>query len=219
MKVKSATTSRASSRGLQGFTLIEMIGVLAVIAILAAVLVPKVFEAINNARINNSSMSCDTVKTAIADHYAKAGSLNADDTTGTPVVISLATPFDGFDKVLMKEQFLDKPFAVKIGDGIATNNTVRLKDITGYALAATVDGTDTTGFALSGGTTNTAVGSVVVEAVIGNVTAADAQALSTRIDGVTMTETALTTPDTQGRVKYATPVGGVTTVYVYLTHR
>ncbi len=79
MKVKSATTSRASSRGLQGFTLIEMIGVLAVIAILAAVLVPKVFEAINNARINNSSMSCDTVKTAIADHYAKAGSLNADD--------------------------------------------------------------------------------------------------------------------------------------------
>ncbi len=82
-----------------------------------------------------------------------------------------------------------------------------------------MDGTDTTGFALSGGTTNTAVGSVVVEAVIGNVTAADAQALSTRIDGVTMTETALTTPDTQGRVKYATPVGGVTTVYVYLTHR
>src|ERR1044071_4050175 len=70
MKTNSGL-NRAGSRRNQGFTLIEMIGVLAVIAILAAVLVPKVFEAINNAKVNNAAMSCQTVKTAIIDHYAK----------------------------------------------------------------------------------------------------------------------------------------------------
>ena len=62
----------------QAFTLIEMIGVLAVIAILAALLIPKIFEAINNSRINNAAMSCQTVKTSIADHYAKFGSIAVD---------------------------------------------------------------------------------------------------------------------------------------------
>src|SRR5215831_911701 len=100
-----------------GFTLIEMIGVLAVIAILAAVLIPKVFEAINNSRINNASMSCDTVKTAIADHYAKYGSLIVDGTT-TPATV-LALPIEQFDQLpLIKEQFLDKPLVTKISDGI-----------------------------------------------------------------------------------------------------
>src|ERR1044071_7508845 len=88
----------------RAFTLIEMIGVLAVIAILAAVLVPKVFEAINNSRINNAAMSCDTVKTAVADHYAKWGGLNQDGSSGTAV--TLTAPNDTYDQVLLREQFL-----------------------------------------------------------------------------------------------------------------
>src|SRR5258707_1079083 len=93
-------------KNLGAFTLIEMIGVLAVIAILAAVLIPKVFEAINNSRINNASMSCDTVKTSLADHYAKFGGLNIDGSTGTGVVIT--APNTAYDQILLKEQFLDK---------------------------------------------------------------------------------------------------------------
>jgi prepilin-type N-terminal cleavage/methylation domain-containing protein len=46
MKLKTKTNNN------KGFTLIEMIGVLAVIAILAALLIPKVFQAITEARIN-----------------------------------------------------------------------------------------------------------------------------------------------------------------------
>src|SRR5204863_216829 len=46
------------------FTLIEMIGVLAVIALLAALLIPKIFESINNARIGQAVLSCQTIKTA-----------------------------------------------------------------------------------------------------------------------------------------------------------
>ncbi len=46
------------------FTLIEMIGVLAVIAVLAALLIPKIFESINSARLNQAVLSCQTIKTA-----------------------------------------------------------------------------------------------------------------------------------------------------------
>src|SRR6266542_6558980 len=92
--------NRAGSRRNQGFTLIEMIGVLAVIAILAAVLVPKVFEAINNSRVNNAAMSCQTVKTAIIDHYAKFGSLPS--SNGIPFAVGAGKALV-FDKVLVSE--------------------------------------------------------------------------------------------------------------------
>src|SRR4249920_1865534 len=106
----------------QGFTLIEMIGVLAVIAILAAVLIPKVFEAINNARVNNAAMTVNAVKTACIDHYAKFGSFPVDGTTTPPTALTAAQQ-STFDQTLLKEGFMDKPFAVKIGDGIAENST------------------------------------------------------------------------------------------------
>src|SRR5437867_4153182 len=109
MKISS---SRKSAR--KGFTLIEMIGVLAVIAILASLLIPKIYEAINNSRISNSVLSYNTVKTALADHYAKYGTLNSSNGT-----VFAAVPGPGstnFDRILVSEGFLDKPFVVKIGD-------------------------------------------------------------------------------------------------------
>src|SRR5438552_3534265 len=112
MKIK---LSRKSAR--KGFTLIEMIGVLAVIAILASLLIPKIYEAINNARISNSVLSYNTVKTALADHYAKFGSL-----ASSNGIAFGAIPGPGstnFDKVLVAEGFLDKPFVVKIGDNLS----------------------------------------------------------------------------------------------------
>src|SRR5213594_3055568 len=65
-----------SIKSSQAFTLIEMIGVLAVIAILASMLIPKIFEAINSARINNTVQSYNTIKTAVMDHYGKYGAIN-----------------------------------------------------------------------------------------------------------------------------------------------
>jgi prepilin-type N-terminal cleavage/methylation domain-containing protein len=206
------------------FTLIEMIGVLAVIAILAAVLIPKVFEAINNSRINNASMSCDTVKTAIADHYAKWGGLNVDGSLGSPVTITTLPA--QYDTILLKEQFLDKLFVTKIGDGTNAMNHTHVEIVAnqaGATVAAAAAGGDTTGYALSGGgTVNECQGSFIVQAVITGVQEADAQALSQRIDGVPLSNASLTgaagaDDDLKGRVKY---IGGATTtVYVYLTHR
>ena len=57
------------------FTLIEMIGVLTVIALLAVLLVPKIFEAIDGARISNTLLSIQTIKTAVLEHYGKFHSL------------------------------------------------------------------------------------------------------------------------------------------------
>src|SRR5262247_2685078 len=97
------------SKRRDAFTLIEMIGVLAVIAILAALLVPKIFEAINNARVNNAAVSYNTAKTALADHYAKFGTMLS--SNGAPLAAGTGESLN-FDKVLVAEGFMDKPFIV-----------------------------------------------------------------------------------------------------------
>jgi prepilin-type N-terminal cleavage/methylation domain-containing protein len=191
-----------------GFTLIEMIGVLAVIAILAALLIPKIFEAINNARINNAAISVQTVKTAIADHYAKFGSLASSNG------VSLTTlPVADFDVIMLNEGFLDKPFATKL----TLTNEIQL--VAGLATGATPTGVDSA-YDLDGTAGNDAgpATATVVEAVISGITANDAWELSKRIDGDGLSQADSATADLRGRVKYAVPSAN-TEVHVYLTHR
>ncbi len=204
--------SQLKKKEAKAFTLIEMIGVLAVIAILASLLIPKIYEAINNARISNTTLSYNTVKSALADHYAKFGAL----TSSNGVTITAgANEALNFDKVLIAEGFLDKPFDVKIGTGSF------VEVVPGVTAATAVDATDAA-YDLdgSGTTVNDAAGSAVVQAVIPNVSGGDAQALSLLLDGPAMSTTnAPTLTDLKGRVKYAAPGSGSTTVYIYVTHR
>src|ERR1043166_1208376 len=200
--------SPSRKHALKGFTLIEMIGVLAVIAILASLLIPKIYEAINNSRISNSALSYNTIKTALADHYAKYGTLNSSNGN------TIATPISKFDQVLVAEGFLDKLFQVKIGD---TNTHVEVLSAAGN-VGVTTGGDGT--FDLDGnGSNNDAQGSAVVQCVITGVTGGDALALSTLLDGAAMSAPDASTADSQGRVKYAAPGGTNTTVYIYVTHR
>src|SRR5436309_145540 len=98
--------TRPSRRHCQAFTLIEMIGVMAVIAVLASLLVPKIFESISSARIAHTALSCQTVKTAVLEHYGKFLSLAS--SNGIPVTV--ADSYDNFDAVLLAEGVIDKLF-------------------------------------------------------------------------------------------------------------
>ena len=68
----------------RGFTLIEMIGVLAVIAILVALLLPKVFEIMAESKANALVAAIRTYETAVVDYYSDISSLLPLNATGVP---------------------------------------------------------------------------------------------------------------------------------------
>ncbi len=106
--------SNQSRKSKQGFTLIEMIGVLAVIAILASMLIPKIFEAINSARINNTVQSYNSIKTAVMDHYGKYGAINV--VGPAPVASASTAQMTNYDKsILLPEALIDKAFVARVG--------------------------------------------------------------------------------------------------------
>ena len=57
----------------RGFTLMEMVGVVAVIAILASVATPMVLSAIENSRVSSTLGQVRTVQTAVTQFYADTG--------------------------------------------------------------------------------------------------------------------------------------------------
>jgi type II secretory pathway pseudopilin PulG len=182
-----------------------MIGVLAVIALLAALLIPKIFESINNARIGQAVISCQTIKTATLEHYAKFQSLNS--SNGVP----LSVPNNNFDMVLLAERLIDKPFAASI----AASSTIQLLGATAGAVNAARVGS---AYDLDGdGNSDLAAGQFVVEAVLLNVSLADARALNALLDGPSLGESA-NGNDFAGRVVYARPGSNPLTVHIYLTH-
>ena len=68
----------------RGFTLIEMIGVLAVVAVLAAMVLPKVFDVIAESRVNSLAASVKAYETAVTRYYGDIGSLMPLDASGVP---------------------------------------------------------------------------------------------------------------------------------------
>lgn len=207
-------SDRLPQQAARAFTLIEMIGVLAVIAILAALLIPKVFSAINDARVNSACVNIDTVKTALADHYGRYGkfdqlfgtnaaTLNAPVTTVTP-------NYDGL--ILIPESLLDKPFACSIAGGDPQASST-------IEICPTGQDNSGAGYKLDGINVGTTNAQYVLEAKLINVSAQDAKDLNDRIDGTAMGVADLSLADTKGRVEYAAPQNGTTTVYVYITSR
>src|SRR4051812_24432535 len=96
--------SRPYSRSHQsGFSLVEMIGVLAIIAILAVVIVPKVFSTIASSRITNAVGSVTAVKSAVAEFAGKYGTVPTTNANSR------------IDDLLVATGFLESRFAVKVG--------------------------------------------------------------------------------------------------------
>ncbi|MBF0170454.1 MAG: prepilin-type N-terminal cleavage/methylation domain-containing protein [Nitrospinae bacterium] len=77
-----------------GFTLIEMIGVLAVIAILAAMVAPKIFKVINDSRVTRMAGDIRGISSGVADWYKDLRTLNPLAAAGT-IVTTDDTAWDG----------------------------------------------------------------------------------------------------------------------------
>lgn len=182
-----------------GFTLIEMVGVLAVIAILAALLVPKIFAAINDSRISSAVSSVNACKTATMTYFGK--------TAAFPETNS-------FDGVLVGEKLMDQLLNCKIAE---TSSAAAVVPIAITAVGS-LDGKGT-GFSLDGTTCITGVKVVYVK--LAGVTASDAKELSRRIDGddVTLTPADENAADFLGRVTHEATSTGTTDVYIYLAHK
>lgn len=196
------TTQKTGRRN--AFTLIEMVGVLAVIAILAALLIPKIFAAINESRINNTIASYNSVKSATMTYFGKYGKFGgvAGDTT-TNFTAAMQANWDA--NVLLPEGLIEKPFQPKMGDGA-------------YVECVT-PGASGTDFDLSAGGTKLGAtsGNYCIACVITNVSLGDAWELSNRIDGPTLT-TNKTDADLYGAVKYD-PADTQKRVYIYVGHK
>ncbi len=224
------TVIRSRSRSLQsGFSLVEMIGVLAIIAILAVVIVPKVFSTIASSRVTSAVGSTNSMKTAVTDFAGKYGT------------IPVTTANSRIDDLLVTAGLLDTRFLVKIGTqpgttalaGATWANTTGSWAATGGVSQATqsrvicltsavasVPGANGSNYRLDG-TTNLPAAARVVSVVIPGVTLNDARDLSQKIDGDAMTQpVGSALADTSGKVTYAAPAAaGTTTVYIYLVHQ
>ena len=100
----------------RGFTLMEMIGVMAVIAILVSVATPMIFDAIRNAKVTAFVEDVNMVKGAIAQYYQDTGSFpthiptDSRDSNKQLMKVNSANPIRGWDGPYL-EKDLDNPFS------------------------------------------------------------------------------------------------------------
>ena len=146
----------------RGFTMIEMIGVLAVIAILASIVAPKIFDAIRDSKINTFASNIQAVETAVANYYKDTGALpsSGGDLISAPSGVSN-----------WKGPYLDKSLD-KLFTSL-TSTVVLVKESSsarGYAISTS-------------GTNSYANKTSIVSLGFGSIDPADAKAVSGVIDG------------------------------------
>jgi prepilin-type N-terminal cleavage/methylation domain-containing protein len=199
-----------------GFTLIETIGVLSIIAILASLLLPRIFTAMDESRVSTAALAYNSAKSATMTYFGKYGRLG--DHNGASVDIATQTNIaQAWDRqVLLRAGFLEGAFQTKI----STTSALALANTVSSATAPTASNSayDLSGLNHSGN--DAAGGRYVLEAVLNGVTLADARALNLRIDGTdaSVGESSAGN-DTWGRVKYSIPTTGTGTVRIYVAHR
>ena len=173
----------------QGFTLIEMIGVLAIIGILAAVVAPRVIESIRDAKVTSAVASINAAKAAAVNFYQRydrftLDSVITDVTNNRPG--SDVEPAENFGNVLYYQEQLLESLKTAIGEeGTAGDPTwaIGCASIAGTVGAETMD-------AGGGGMLANAVpfksagnASRIVYYFIPGLTTQEAAALCTKING------------------------------------
>ncbi len=115
-----------------GYSLLELVLVLAVVSVLVGLLLPKGFDALRNARIQQVQKTAETLKTAITDFITMPGgngSIPRTEGTGIPssgAAISGATDAakgNGarLDAVLLAVGKLERPVSLRMGTQVYTS--------------------------------------------------------------------------------------------------
>jgi len=203
------------------FTLIEIIGVVAVIAILAAVLTPRVVSVIARGKVNATAQSLGSLKSATADYIGKNGTVPLRAGTGAT---NAAIAAGRFDADLIAGGFTEKLFSCSVGNQLFDSSAltgrthVRTKTAVSAAAVGVIDTTtagDNFNLDRDATTADFTAGQTVVTAFIPGVALADAIALNKILDGDDNVGTA---SDITGRCMYSDGTGGTVTVYVYVAH-
>ncbi len=113
----------------RGYSLLELVLVLAIVAVLVGLLLPKGFDALRNARIQQVAETVNTLKTALVDFIAMpggSGSLPRTEGTGIPctgAALSGATDIAKgnaarLDAVLLAAGKLERPLSLRMGSQV-----------------------------------------------------------------------------------------------------
>lgn len=118
--------TRSHPCGPSGYSLLELVLVIAIIAVLVGLLLPKGFDALRTARVQQVQKTVDTLKTALVDYLALAGgngSLPRTEGAGIPVTgAALAGASDSakgnaarLDAILLATGKLERPLSLRMG--------------------------------------------------------------------------------------------------------
>jgi prepilin-type N-terminal cleavage/methylation domain-containing protein len=116
----------------RGFSLLELVLVLAIIAVLSALLLPKGFDALRQARVRQVQKTVETVKTALTDFIALPGGSGSLPRTEGPGVPTSGAGLSGatdiakgnaarLDSVLLSTGKIDRPLNLRMGTQVYTS--------------------------------------------------------------------------------------------------
>lgn len=224
--------SRSRQLNESGFTLIEMIGVLAVIAVLAALIIPKVFDVIAQSKVDGFASAVHTYESAITKYYADVGTILPLNVAGTPQTensgdsanprsLPARLALSSSDPLVLTTNLWPK-FAGPYLEKFSTNSPPQL----GTAMYIPVQGAVAYGTAVTGnnrgwdlkgddGNSDLPTNSNVAYLRVTGISEEDFLALDKIFDrdiGTTINQKEL-----RGRAKWVSSSNG--TLYLYLTHR